>query len=161
MLALFTTVQSEVAIFQLNSTIYIRTEAPLRIFYWPQVGLHATGGRAAAMLLMCEYASTRDAAQRCEHVYSANHIKAISHADGGYSGEEGWGKGTRDVSAPPIVEDSGFWISQSAAATMHVGEKLGFGLPATTLKTSVKVFQAQQYGEAVQCSRAVRPPLRP
>ena len=83
---------------------------------------------------MCEEAGPGS----CEHISDTNDFEAFaSMASAKGKNIEGTGKG--DTFAFPILDDDGFIISQSAAATMYAAERFGF-LPEGS-KARYKAFQ--------------------
>ncbi|KAL1527937.1 hypothetical protein AB1Y20_009308 [Prymnesium parvum] len=98
----------------------------LTIYYWP------FPARAHSLLSMCAVACAP-----CTHVHSYDRIAAVASANGGSM--EGGGVG--DTFAPPIVVDEdnqGFAISQSVAATLYVGQRLGFDAAVPNVPKSVQ-----------------------
>ncbi|KAL3912522.1 MAG: hypothetical protein SGPRY_008311 [Prymnesium sp.] len=85
----------------------------LEIFYWP------VPGRAYSLLAMCSFACAP-----CSHVHAYDRMAHLTSA----TGRTIVGEALGDTFAPPMVVDKGrgVIISQSVAATLYLGEQLGF-----------------------------------
>eukprot|EP00912_Choanoflagellata_sp_UC4_P001085 UC4_evm1s670 len=77
---------------------------PIKVYYWPMLG------RAGACIRMLEHTNT-----------SYTHVSDFTEISNLGSAWEGKG----DTFAPPIIVDNEFTISQSTAAALYIGEKVG------------------------------------
>ena len=82
-------------------TAIMQNGAPLQIFYLPMLG------RAGPVVRMCDAANAT-------YVY-VNDMSSVATRYGAHG----------NTFTGPVINDGGFVISQSIAAAMHVGEKLG------------------------------------
>ena len=86
---------------------------PIKVYYWPMMG------RAGACIRMLEHTNTP-----YEHVSDFPSISQLGSA---------W-NGTGDTFAPPMIVDNEFRVSQSTAATLYIGNKVGLNDGLDTYK---------------------------
>ena len=86
---------------------------PIKVHYWPMMG------RAGACIRMLEHTNTP-----YEHISDFPSISKLGSA---------W-SGSGDTFAPPIIVDNEFTISQSTAATLYIGNKVGLNDGLDTYK---------------------------
>ena len=86
-------------------------EGPVSVYYWPMFG------RAGSVVRMLEHAGV-------PYTFKSEfpEIAACGSA---------FGSTKQDTFAPPIVQDGEFFISQSTACALYVGEKCGLSAPNT------------------------------
>jgi len=111
---------------------------PLVIYYWPVLA------RAAALFRMADAAS-----------YPYIHVSNRSELAAMVSSNRVHGSGgSSDMFAPPVVKDGDFIVSQSVAATVHLGQKLGFDRGVPSLAKSLQYLNDLQ-DLTVEFSKAI------
>jgi glutathione S-transferase len=137
------------AMFWVTSTAYLtascdRTSSstvpstdPLVIYYWPELA------RAAALFRMCDHAG-----QPYVHNSTPEALASVVN-----SNQVHGPNGTSAMFAPPVVQDGDFFVSQSVAATLYLGQKLGFDRSVPSLAKAVQHLNDLQDFTG-ECSRA-------
>ena len=110
---------------------------PLVIYYWPELA------RAAALFRMCDAAGQ-------PYVHNSSQAALASVVN---SNKVHGPNGTAAMFAPPVLQDGNFFVSQSVAATLYLGQKLGFDRSVPSIPKAVQHLNDLQDFTG-ECSRA-------
>tara|TARA_B100000795_G_C22737500_1_gene413902 strand:+ start:138 stop:1226 length:1089 start_codon:yes stop_codon:yes gene_type:complete len=163
------------AMFWVTSTAYLTASCdhpasiapstePLVIYYWPELA------RAAALFRMCDAAgqpyihnpnpspnpnrsnpnpNPDHAGQPYIHNSTPAALASVVNSNKVHGPD-----GTSGMFAPPVVQDGAFFVSQSVAATLYLGQKLGFDRGVPSLAKAVQHLNDLQ-DLTGECERAI------